>query len=83
MIETGDDFDRWIAERNEVLRSGDMAKLRAHMTKWGLHVPTDDAVLEVTLHKARSAYLALTAEERAASVAWLKERNYWHWGDEA
>jgi hypothetical protein len=75
------DFKDWIEERNAVLRSKDLAALRQHMEKYGTTLDTSDEVLEVAMHKARTACLGLTEDERRESREWLTARNFSHFGD--
>lgn len=66
-----------LEERNEALRSLDLVKLAAYYKKYnpGMPLPALD-VLECGMHKARTACLALTREERQLSKRWLTERGY-------
>lgn len=71
-----DQMKAWLAERNAVLLAGNVDAMIAHMRKWGSPVPSDRNVAEVTLHKARTACLALPMAERSKSKFWLVARGY-------
>jgi hypothetical protein len=69
-------------ERDAVLVSGDLDKLLAMVRRSRPDfVPMGRDVLEVMLHKARTAVVSLPAELRGASKAWLLERGYESWDD--
>lgn len=72
----------FVSERDEVLLSGDVDRVREFMGKNtpGLRLPPRE-VVEISMHKARSA-LVKHPEAAAASIRWLRERGYEHLGDE-
>ena len=78
------DIKAFVAERVAVLLRGDLGEFRQFLAK---HNPGDpfsmssDDVVEIALHKARTASLGLPEEVRSASKAWLKSRGYKHWDD--
>lgn len=65
-------------ERDAVLIEGNLDKLRAFHAKHNPNrsQPSDDRILEVSLHKARTACLSLPLPMRRASKVWLLERGY-------
>jgi hypothetical protein len=71
------DIDAFIEERNEMLISGDLDRAEAFFAKHAPNrpVPTRD-VLEVSIHKSRTAITNLPLEVRKASKAWLTEHGY-------
>lgn len=73
----------FVQERNAVLLEGDLDKLAAFYAQHnpGLRPPPRE-VLEISMHKARTAALGLPQEVRDASKVWLEERGYSHFGDE-
>lgn len=73
---------QFLKERKEALLGMDLAKLRAFQEKWSPSAPTvNDTVLEISLHKARTAAKDLPDDARLASKKWLEERGYEHWMD--
>lgn len=65
-------------DREEMLLSLDVDKMRAFCTKYGVPLPSNDpTVLLGSIHKARTALKTLPREERIKSKAWLEERG-WH-----
>ena len=75
------DFAQFIADRDEALRSLDINKLRAYAAKYGSSLSMNDEIAEIAMHKARTACLNLTEDERALSRDWLVKRGYSHFGD--
>lgn len=79
MTEPTEKFKEFLKERDEVLRSLNIEKVRAFYEKWnqtpGLRTPPRE-VQEIGMHKARTACLSLTKEERQFSKDWLTERGY-------
>lgn len=78
-----DDIAAYVKERDEALLSGDIDKVRDLYTKHnpGLRAPPHE-VLEMAMHKARTAAINLPVAEREKSKAWLLERGLSHFGDE-
>ena len=69
-------------ERNAILLGGDLDKLLEMVRRSRPDfVPMDRHILEIMLHKTRTAVGSLPAELRAASKAWLVERGYESWDD--
>jgi hypothetical protein len=70
-------METFVKERNEMLLSGDIARAKAFHQKHnpGVPLPPDD-VVEIGLHKARTAALSLPQIERDISRRWLAERGY-------
>ena len=64
------DLDAWLAERNEALRTLDLAWARKQQPKI-----SEDA-LPIALHKARYECTAISDELRQQSRAWLEVRAY-------
>lgn len=79
----GDDHAAFVAERNEMLLSGDVDRLMAFHAKHnpGLPPMTNRIVAEITLHKSRTAAKGLPMEARLQSKRWLTERGYKSWDD--
>lgn len=76
-------FKEWLRERNEALRSLDVAKFRAFYRKWqrrGFYselMPKDDKVIEIMLRKSICmASENFTEEEVEEAKKWLKDRGY-------
>jgi hypothetical protein len=73
---------QFVAERNEMLRSLDVEKFNAFWKKWnGDKVPAGGwadpiEVPLIMMHQSRLAVEAMTAEEKAISKKWLKDRGY-------
>ncbi len=80
---TENSIEAFVAERDAVLLSGDVQKLREWYAKMnpGLRPPPTE-VMEVSMHKARTGALSLPDAEREASKKWLLERGYSHFADE-
>ena len=74
------DMSQFVKDRDDALRSLDLAKVRAYMEKYGSPMPSDD-VLEISMHKARTASLGMTNDEREHSIKWLRDRGYSHFAD--
>jgi len=72
-----DEIEQFVKERDEVLLSGDLLRLRAFHAK---HNPDSkspsDELLEVGLHKSRTAAKSLPVEARLLSKRWLREHGY-------
>jgi hypothetical protein len=65
------------AERDAMLLAGDLDALLAFTRRQRPDfVPTNRHVLEIMLHKARTAVYSLPMEVRSASKRWLLERGY-------
>ena len=75
----------WLRERDAVLRDPDLARLRAHLAKYGspAALQASDETMRVTWHKARAACTSLSRAERRTSIRWLEERGFAHLGDDA
>ena len=73
-----DEIKAFVKERDAVLIEGNLDKLRAFQKKHNpqLGMDPDDRVLEISLHKARTAAKSLPTDIRKASKQWLTERNY-------
>jgi len=73
----GADTEAFIKERNEMLRSLDLDRAMAFHRKYYPDSPVPErAIVEVALHKARTAALSLSDEERELSERWLAARGY-------
>ncbi len=77
------EFKEWLRERNEALRSLDVAKFRAFYHKWqkrGVYselMPKDDKVIEVMIRKSICmCSRSFTEEEIAEARKWLKDRGF-------
>jgi len=77
---TEEDIKKFVAERDEVLLSGDLERVLAFHKK---HNPSliavaqpDNMVLEASMHKARTAAKSLPIEVRKVSKAWLLEHGF-------
>ena len=72
-----DEIQQFLEERNEALLSRDFRKVQAFHEKWNpdlLRIP--DMVAELAMHKARTAAKGLPKEERRVSRIWLETRGY-------
>jgi hypothetical protein len=67
------DFEQWITERNEALRTLDLRYARRSL-KLGDDV--DDEVLWLALHKARVNCTGVAEQYREESKFWLRRRGY-------
>ena len=65
-------FDDFIRERNEALRTMDMGKILAYMFKYRIPAPNDETVFWAGLHKARCHITDMPEELKAESRAWLE-----------
>lgn len=74
---TDDELQEFLAERDAMLRALDPERAIAYYKKYnpGKSVPEGE-ILMISLHKARTACLSLTREERLESQHWLAERGY-------
>ena len=77
------EFKKWLTERNEALRSLDVAKFRAFYHKWqkrGVYselMPKDNKVIEIMIRKSICMCSgSFTAEEIAEARKWLKDRGF-------
>lgn len=72
-----DDMAGFIKERNEMLLAMSIERAKVFFRKHnpGFRVPTDE-VIEIGLHKARTAAVSLPQEERDLSRRWLTARGY-------
>lgn len=71
------DIKAFVAERDAMLLKGDLTELKAFHRKHSPHIPLkDDHILEISLHKARTAVKSLPLEARKISKAWLTKHNY-------
>jgi hypothetical protein len=71
------DISAFVRERNAMLLACDIERAKAFYRKHnpGFRVPSDD-VVEIGLHKARTAALSLPQAERDHSRRWLIQRGY-------
>lgn len=71
------DIAAFVKERDEVFLSGDVDRVIAYHKKWspGVAAPSRE-VVEIAMHKARTAITSFPQEARDASITWLKERGY-------
>jgi hypothetical protein len=78
-------FDAWLRERDAVLRDPDLARLRAHLAKYGSPdaLQASDETMRAAWHKARAACTSLTRTERRTSIRWLEKRGFSHLGHDA
>lgn len=71
------DLNTFLTERNEALRSMDIDRVVANIQKYSPDFPTPYRdIVEIGMHKARTACTALSHEERAYSKHWLKTRGF-------
>lgn len=77
---TEEDIKKFVAERDEVLLSGDLERVLAfhkkHNPSLTSVVPPDKTILEASMHKARTAAKSLPIEARKVSKAWLLEHGF-------
>lgn len=67
----------FLKERDAALRSLDLKQLIKFHKKWNPGVPIPKPhILEISLHKARTACMSLTKDERQFSKDWLDKRDY-------
>ena len=69
--------DRFVRERDAMLLSCDLTRAKQFFRKHnpGIRVPSDE-VVEIGLHKARTAAMGLPQAEREYSRRWLAQRGY-------
>lgn len=81
--EQKEEFDDFVRERNEMLMACDVDRAIAFHEKYDpvARTPSRD-IVEVGIHKARTACLSLPIEARQESHQWLKERGYSSFGDD-
>lgn len=60
-------------DRITALRSADVTRVRAWARLYRVELFGDDALLQWSIHEARSILPEATEDERAASAAWLTE----------
>lgn len=70
--------ERFILERNEVLKSLDEARLDAFARKWEVPQPAswEPGAKTASMHKARLAVDAFTSTEKKQSREWLRENGF-------
>lgn len=77
---TEEDIKKFVAERDEVLLSGDLERVLAFHKKHSASLVNlmspDKKTLEVSMHKARTAAKSLPIEARKVSKAWLLEHGF-------
>ena len=67
----------FVRARDKALLSGDLDVVMAFWRKYYPNIkPPEREVLEIAMHKARSAAIALPIEARRASRDWLVKRGY-------
>jgi hypothetical protein len=71
-----------VKERNEMLMACDIDKMLAFQAKHNLGTFSSREVVEIALHKARTAAESLPTNERMFSKQWLKERGYSSFDDD-
>jgi hypothetical protein len=71
MTNPGPTLDEYLHERNAALRGLNIAWARRQIDR-----PVSDAVLLLSLHKARLECTAIERDLRVASARWLMERGY-------
>ena len=77
-----DEIAKFTAERDAMLLKGDLDEVLAFVRRdHPDYVPMNRHVLEVMLHKSRTAVHSLPMEVRTASKRWLIERGYQPWDD--
>lgn len=74
---TNPGIKEWLKERNEVVRSLDIEKMKAFLKKYdpAAELPPDE-VLEITMRKALYNTFGAPIEERQAAAKWLSDRGY-------
>jgi hypothetical protein len=74
------DAATWCAERDALLRSLNVEKFQAFWERHKMPVPkggwASPEVPLIMMHKCRLEVNAMTAEEKAVSREWLRERGY-------
>ena len=71
------DIKQFVKDRDDALRSLDLKQLRAYAEKYGSALSqSSDEIVEIAMHKARTASLGMTADEKSFSVKWLHDRGY-------
>jgi hypothetical protein len=73
--ETMDEVEQYVRERDEALRTLDIAWARK-----GVSRPADDATLLLALHKTRYESITIPDDLRRESRIWLEERGYQRMG---
>jgi hypothetical protein len=82
MSELNDEITKFNAERDAILISGDLDAMLAFVRRQRPDfTPTSPEVLEIMLHKGRTAVRSLPMEMRSASKRWLVERGYGSYDD--
>jgi hypothetical protein len=64
----------WKAARLTAFRSLDAPTIRDYAAAYAIQMPASEPAFWATVHKARTALLDLSDEERETSRAWLRER---------
>ena len=74
-MRTEQEFNQWIAERNDALLSLNETKIRAYAKKYGVKLPNDEKVFWAGIHKARCEMPldVIPKDEQIESAAWLME----------
>lgn len=74
-------LEEFLKERNEMLLANDIDRMLAFHAKWNPDRPSFSSreVVEISLHKARTAVCSLPMKERMLSKKWLKDRGYTSW----
>jgi hypothetical protein len=76
----GGDMKAFLLERKEALESCDLDKFIALHQKYNPGVaPMSREVVEIAMHKARTADRQLSMAERGLSKRWLTEKGYGSW----
>jgi hypothetical protein len=83
MSELDEEIKAFVKERDTVLMTGDIDKVMAFHRKHNpLGSPLAREIVEIGMHKARTAALSLPLAERVKSRKWLSSRGYGHGKDE-
>jgi hypothetical protein len=70
----------FLEDRHEALVSMNLDKINAYMKKYGsAFTLPDNEIGWAAVHKARTACLSLSDEERATSERWLTEHHMGSW----
>ena len=75
------EFELWIKERDEAIRTLDVEKFKAFYDKWkakgvyNINLPSD-LVIEITLYKMLYNIKSATDEEKSKAKEWLESKGY-------
>lgn len=75
------EFELWIKERDEAIRTLDVEKFKAFYDKWkakgvyNINLPSD-LVIEITLYKMLYNIESATDEEKSKAKEWLESKGY-------